>query len=195
LVNRLGIHLNGSGTISHAIGQTVGNYDLLEMPAGVSPFILSACLITGYPNASASIGGCRNIFQGHTYSYNRTLRFRSGEVLVLDTNCKLDGNRLLSDFRLQGSSPLADVYSIDPLVESWEPAGPGRIRGHFTAAWRRKTGGLVVADAVTDYRIDTSEEQQEFLHRYIAITSSVEGGHLFKKQDVRLFKQLCSTSS
>jgi hypothetical protein len=194
-VNRADIRLDGDGTINQTIGQTIGNYNLQKIPDSFPPYFLSACLITGYPNASASIDGCRNIFQGHPYSYTRTIKFRTGEVLILEADCKLDGDKLISNFELQGSSPLGDTHSIEPLIESWEPVGPGKVRGHFTAAWKNKTGGFIVADATTDYRIEAQDEQSDFLHRYVAITSSAKGNRLFKKQDVRLFKQLCSPSS
>ena len=78
-VNGQPIHLEGGGSIDDAIGETIGDYELFDDVAAIQPFFLSACLITGYPNASASQGGVKNIFQGVPYSYRRVIRFRSGE--------------------------------------------------------------------------------------------------------------------
>src|SRR5882724_9441802 len=89
MLNHSQIQLAGGGSISHPKGQTIGDYELRRLPEGFSPFILSACLITGYPNASKSIDGSRNIFQGRSYNYTRTLKFRTGEEMILDANCSL----------------------------------------------------------------------------------------------------------
>ena len=56
-VNSGMLDLSGSGAIDLQTGTTEGTYQLRGMlPDQFSPFLLSACLITGYPNARTTVG-------------------------------------------------------------------------------------------------------------------------------------------
>jgi len=192
-INHQRVALNGHGRIDHALGLTVGDYTLIRLPQGFHPFLLSACIITGYPNACTSGDGSKNLFQGHSYAYVRRLRFRTGEELLLNANCRIKGNLLESDFQVSGTSPVANVESLEPLVESWEPEGSGRIKGAFTAIWRKAEGGFVIADTLSNYYIDTTLSQDGLLQRYVAVTSRIHDDRLMKRQECLLFKRICFT--
>jgi len=57
-------------------------------------------------------------------------------------------------------------------------------------AWRTKSGGIVAADASTNYQIDTTDEQEGMLHRFIFMRSVCKGKSLKKAQSVGLFREL-----
>lgn len=186
IVNQQSIKLNGKGTLCELTGKTHGEYDLLNIPKGFDSMLLSAVLITGYPNASHSHENVKNVFKGKSYSYEREINFRDGGKLNLKVNCKHENDLFKSDFVLTGNVEFYGLTSVEPLVESWQPIGSGNIKGHFMAAWQSKRG-LIAADAFTDYKIENSETQPNVLHRYISIDSFFENNRLIKDQQVSLF--------
>ena len=190
-VNGEAIALKGDGNIQRGLGLTVGTYNLERLPRGFQPPLLSSILITGYPNASASVEDTPNIFRDRSYDYRRNITFRDGGDLSLRARCVLEGDHITSRFYLTGHVEVPELAGVEPLLESWEPNGPGGIRGHFTIAWRLQNGrGLVTADAESTYQIDTDEEQQGLLHRFVIMNSAVRGNTLRKTQTVGLFREL-----
>ena len=189
VVNGQPIKLYGTGRIVLSSGLTDGRYDLEEIPKRFRLPVLSTVLVTGYPNASFSQDRTPNIFSGRSYSYERSIAFREGGELKLHASCTIDADRLTSTFRLMGHAELPELEGIDPLVESWEPVGPGRIRGQFTAAWPTPVGPVVAADVSTDYRIETDDVQAGLVHRFVTMSSHCSGSELRKVQHVRLFRR------
>jgi hypothetical protein len=57
-------------------------------------------------------------------------------------------------------------------------------------AWRIKGGGIATVDASTSYQIDTEEEQDGMLHRFVLMKSVCRGKSLKKAQSVGLFREL-----
>jgi hypothetical protein len=160
------------------------------LPVGFDPMLLSAFLITGYPNATSSIDGSPIIFRDHSYEYRRNLRFRDGGELNFRATCTLKDDHIHSRFHLSGHVHASGLQSVEPIVESWEAYGPGGIRGHFTIAWRTKTGLLLVADASTTYQIETDQVQDGMLHRFILMRTTIDGKRIHKVQTVGLFREL-----
>ena len=189
-INNEPIRLNGKGSINPQKGLTDGYYNLQEVPTDFSPVLLSAVLITGYPDASASLDGASNIFQGRSYEYNRNLIFGNGGELNLNTSCILKDDHLHSQFHLTGNVDLPPVDRMEPLIESWTPAGPGGIEGHFRAVWLGADGCTVKADAFTEYNVDTDQIQKRLLHRFVTIDSEVQGSDIHKLQEVMLFENI-----
>lgn len=194
-LNRNPMMLTGDGSIDHEIGRTIGTYQLEEFPDGFSPYLLGPMMITGYPNASHSVDGAINIFKGRSYRYNRHVEFRSGEQFDLSVECGLQGGRMASAFDIVGEVPLEEASPLEPLVEMWEPDGPGRIHGFFRALWKCGNAGFIAANVDTHYEIDTSAQQPEILHRFVRMHTTVEKLHVHKVQDVLLFRDLNSLSA
>lgn len=186
VVNKQPIKLHGKGTLCENSGKTHGEYDLLKIPEGFDPMLLSAVLITGYPNASHSHNNVKNIFKGHSYSYERNIDFRNGGKLNLKVKCRRENDLFHSIFELTGHVECNGLTSVEPLVESWQPISLGHVKGHFMAAWQ-SDDGLIAADAFTDYKIENSENQCNVLHRFISIDSFLDDNRLIKDQQVSLF--------
>jgi hypothetical protein len=189
-LNSVPMRLHGQGTIDHDVGRTEGAYVLTEAPPDFSPYLLGPMLITGYPNASRSAVGVENIFKGRSYRYTRQIAFRTGERIQLAAECDLSDGTLRSRFTVSGDLPHESPAPLEPLIESWIPAGEGRIRGTFTAAWKRLDGQYLVADVTTDYDVDTLMSQQQTLHRYVRISTACKNGRVEKRQDVFLFRDI-----
>jgi hypothetical protein len=189
-LNSVPMRLQGGGRIDHEFGRTEGAYVVTEAPPDFSPYLLGPMLITGYPNASRSLADAPNIFKGRSYRYTRDIRFRTEHQLTLQADCTLDGEALRSRFDVVGTVPHESLGPLEPLVERWEPDGPGRIRGAFTAAWRKPNGEFLTADVTSAYDIDTDDMQPEILHRFVQMRTLVDGFKVEKIQDVLLFRDL-----
>lgn len=189
-LNAVPMRLTGRGTIDHEIGRTEGAYVLTASPLDFSPYLLGPMLITGYPNASRSMAGVLNLFRGRSYRYTREIRFRTGDCIRLAAECEVKGGSLNSRFVVEGTLPHESPAPLEPLVESWEPAGRGKIHGGFTAAWKLSHGEYLVAKVSTDYEIDTIASQSEMLHRYVRIRTTAYDDRVEKRQDVILFRDL-----
>lgn len=189
-LNSVPMRLQGGGTIDHEFGRTEGAYVVTEAPLDFSPYLLGPMLITGYPNASRSLGGAQNIFKGRSYRYTRQIGFRTGDQFTLRADCVLAGNSLKTRFEVVGTVPCEALGPLEPLVERWEPDGPGKVRGSFAAAWRNSNGSYLTADVTTAYVIETDEIQQAILHRFVQMRTLVDGSSVKKVQDVILFRDL-----
>jgi hypothetical protein len=189
-VNGQPICLEGRGHINSKDGLTSGEYELHKLPRDFDPLFLTAVLITGYPNACASLDGVSNPFVGLSYEYVRQIAFRSARSLELKTRCQLNGRHLSSEFRLTGSSPVASLGTVEPLVETWESLGPGQIEGRFKVAWTTSGGEQLTAQTETEYAIPQSVPEICLMHRFIEIESRLVGTRLSLKQHSFAFRHL-----
>jgi hypothetical protein len=186
-VNQAHIRLEGQGQIDERLGLTSGTYRLQAMPKDMNPILLTAVLITGYPNASAETNGVSNPFKGRSYSYDRQIEFSGGEILRLRTVCELDGVRLSSHFYLEGCTPGITVRSAEPLVESWTASGTG-ITGSFTIFWKTSSGAFATGQALSRYEVDPIYALPPMMYRRIEITARAERERLWLRQKSRIFR-------
>lgn len=189
-VNKQPIAVIGEGIICSEEGLTKGGYDLELLPEGFSPLFLSTVLITGYPNACASLDGSPNLFKGMSYHYEREISFCDGGHLSLKTECDVQGRSLISKFFLSGEIEPADLCGVEPLVEAWESISDQEIQGSFKIVWRRHNGSLLSAEARSRYHIHRKSRIAPLIHRFIRIEPQVENGRLFLTQKSFIFQQL-----
>jgi hypothetical protein len=89
--------------------------------------LFSAILITGYPNASASVEDTPNIFRDRSYDYRRLIKFRDGGELQFRARCTLEGDHITSRFHLRGAVHVPALVSIEPLIEMMSRAAAGLV--------------------------------------------------------------------
>jgi hypothetical protein len=159
IVNGSEISVRGGGSIDEELGFTDGTYDISKLPHFYAPGLLTACILTGYPNATASTSELKNPFQGRSYGYERELRFKTGEVLAYRAECTVAGAALMSHFYLNGAVPVVPVPPcfFQEIEESWVTDQTGRLHGRFEAQWDGGSSGQVVASASSDYRFKLGE--------------------------------------
>ena len=162
------VQVNGIGHVDPSLGLTDGTYEF-RLPSDFDPLLLSAFLVCGYPNACATIEKTPNIFAGRSYEYRRTLKLRDGGEVSQRATIMVHEDRIESRMHLSGSAHVPKLTAVEPVVESWEPYGPGGIRGHFAIAWTTVKGFLVVGDAFSTYQVDSTHEQSGLLHRFISM--------------------------
>ncbi|MDR5790300.1 hypothetical protein P9281_27520 [Caballeronia sp. LP003] len=187
LINGQPIELVGGGSFDPQGGVTIGQYQLKKLPRDFDPKILTACLITGYPNVCAS-EQVDNPFGNLSYSYRRTLSFKGQQTLRLKTACDYAGDKLVSKFSVSGYVPELEIESIEPIVESWEPSDESTLRGKFAIGWKHRGGDLTVADALSEYSINGDVAVANLLHRHIRISADYSNGILYLRQTSSLFR-------
>lgn len=185
-VNGAEVAVNGLGDISEADGLTVGRYDISKLPPFYAPGLLTACILTGYPNATATPSGQRNPFQGRSYDYRRSLRFSSGQVLTYTAEIRREPRRLLSHFRLDGSAPvvsLPDMF-VQEIDERWSTDGDGQLRGAFSAPWLTEEGIELAACATSEYHVAALSEINA--HRRLKLHAITSRSEFRLRQESRL---------
>jgi len=188
IINDEPILVQGEGTIED--GLTIGKYDLIKIPDLFNPYILKAMLITGYPNACASLDDSINVFKGSSYTYQRKLVFNNGGVLQMTAVCNLTCDSLESIFTVKGILKCPELTSSEPIIETWEPIANNKLSGLFRITWKTKDGNFLSADAHSIYSPRNSTDGQPLLHRYIEIQASIDNNVLSLRQDSKLFHSL-----
>lgn len=175
-INGQAIAVEGEGIIDPSRGLTDGNYSIGKLPEGFDPLLLSAFLVCGYPHATGRIDEAANLFAEGSYEYRRVLKLRDGGEITQRTTIRVDGGNTESHMHLRGWANVPTLRQVEPVVESWEPDGPGGIRGHFTIGWTTPEGDLVTGDTFTSYQIDSTKELPGVLHRFIYMKTLVDAG-------------------
>lgn len=185
-VNGVQISVEGSGVIDEAQGATTGLYDIRGLPAFFAPGLLTACILTGYPNATATGAGQINPFQGRSYDYDRSLHFGFGERLVYTAACQLEAGRLLSHFRLEGEVPIVRLPRdfVQHIEERWWVDSGGRLAGEFTAPWQTEDASVLTAAAKSEYRLAVGSATRAF--RRLKLEASTDGNVFRLHQESRL---------
>jgi hypothetical protein len=174
MINGQSIHVSGEGVIDPSRGLTDGDYHLGRLPSGFDPLLLSAFLVCGYPHATGKIDDAENLFANGSYEYRRILHLRDGGEITQRTKIRVDGDETESHMHLRGWANVPTLAQVEPVVESWEPDGPGGIRGHFTIGWTTPEGDMVTGDTYTTYQIDTGKVLPGMLHRFIYMKTLVD---------------------
>lgn len=168
-VNGAKLEIVGDGTISEDEGVTRGDYELHLLPADFEPGYLTSVLITGYPNASRSADGAVNPFKGLSYSYQREIRFSTGQTVTFTAECIRSEHHLSSRFDLEGDFPSERVTEQQPIRESWKSLPEAGLVGFFEVAWGSVRGEVVRATARSLYRLPPGVSDRIALYRSIAI--------------------------
>ena len=58
------------------------------------------------------------------------------------------------NFTVEAKADLPDdIVSLDPILETFIPAGPGCVRSKFVLSWNRKNGERLLASCESEYRL------------------------------------------
>ncbi len=136
-------------------------------PVGFKMGLMAPCIIMGFPTFSKYPPGTHDLFKkSDGYEYERHLRFESGGTLDTVSKVSYHGSRgdqfevqhVEGDFEVKGNVEAPELVSVDPLVETFEPAGPGQIKSTFRIVWRTNDGATFTAEADNVYRLKHKEE-------------------------------------
>lgn len=138
-------------------------------PVGFEPHLFDVILIMGYPTFSRYLSRTHDLFKlSDGYEYERHMTFANGGRLDSVHRVGYQDDFLSGDFEVThaevGAPPLV---GIEPIVETFIPDGPGRIRSHFVVAWNTADGGHLVARCESEYRLTHNAELPQVQFRYI----------------------------
>lgn len=142
-------------------------------PVGFKMGLMAPCIIMGFPTFSKYPPGTHDLFKiSDGYEYERHLRFENGGKLDTISKVTYHGSRggefrvdhVEGDFEVNGKVDAPELVSVDPLVETFEPAGEGQIKSTFKIVWRTSDGGTFTADADNVYRLK-HKQKLPFKHK------------------------------
>jgi hypothetical protein len=133
----------------------------LESETGPVPFsmpLMNVIAIFGYPHFSKHINAFDVFKKSNGYEYERNIEFENGgnmrslHIVRFNEDGKI--NAANGNFSVEAKVDFPDdVISLDPILETFTPAGPGRVRSKFILSWNRKNGTKTMASCESEYRL------------------------------------------
>ena len=174
-----------------AVGVDVRTDD--PCPDGFDPALMAFCLITGQADIGQRQGDVENPFQANRGAYKafRTLTL-DGDLGSLAAEYSFDpideqGQRT-ARFDITGTVRVPKIVGIRPAYEMWVPAGPDRLRGHFTMAWVDEKGDHFKGEVDTVYELP-GVRLSEPLYRRISFTLDSGPQHLRQDEKITVFSE------
>ena len=133
----------------------------LESRTGPVPFsmpMMNVIAIFGYPTYSKHVNVFDIFKRSDGYEYERNILFQDGgsmQSLHVVRYGEMDNLRVLDGhFTVTAEANLpTDIIRLDPILETFIPAGPGRVRSKFVLSWVRRSGEHVLASCESEYRL------------------------------------------
>jgi hypothetical protein len=110
--------------------------------------------VMGYPTFSKYHPGTFDLFKlSEGYEYERHMKFEDGGRLDSLHQIEYHGDRVKGDFHVEGEIDAPDIVGIEPVCETFVPAGPGRVQSHFVVAFHLADGNMYMSKADNEYRL------------------------------------------
>jgi len=160
-----------------------------DPPTGFEVGLLTFVAITGLPAMTRVLPGAVNPFLATEgcYRAHRDLDLGAAGRLSTDYSAEWVDGTLVEDFDVTGEVSVPRFVGVEPTIETWTPAGPGRILGNFVMTWLTKDGGRVHGVTATDYRLDLDDELPGVQFREIRIELESTDRHLDQREQIVLF--------
>ncbi len=173
-VNGQDFDLTGGGTGRPFEGHVDTSLNSTKGPMPFPPPLISPVLIMGYPTFSNYLRGCFDLFKiSNGYEYERHFKFENGGTMDTVHKITYHGTKLTGDFKVtQAKVQLPKLATIEPTVETFMPAGPGKIRSKMLLAWRLEDGSLFSADIESEYRLTHTAELPWIQFRHIEFSAA-----------------------
>lgn len=168
--------LKGEGGGQPYDGKLASRLESTGVPLSFSMHLLDIVAIFGYPTYSKYHEDTTELFKSSDgYEYERHLKYENGGYMnTLHQIVWKDGDCLSGDFQvLNGEcTNVPELEGIEPIVETFLPAGPGKIKSHCVIAWRKKGGGVFTAECESEYRLKHSRSLPLLQFRMVQFTTN-----------------------
>lgn len=140
-------------------------------PVSFPMSLMNVIIIFGYPTYSKHINVFDIFKRSNGYEYERHIEFESGgsmDSLHIVRYGENENERFLNgnfSVEIKGQVP-DDIVSLSPILETFVPAGKGKVRSQFILAWNRKSGGQFLANCESEYRLRHDLELPQVLFRH-----------------------------
>ncbi len=195
--NGKSFELKGSGQGHPYEGKLQSRLESTKGPLHFPMHVLDIVAIFGYPTYSCYREGTTELFKiSDGYEYERHIKFENGGYM--DTLHKITRSDagLSGDFRvLKGECQnMPELEAIEPIVETFIPAGPGKIKSKCVLAWRKVGGGYFMADCESEYRLKHSKELPALQFRSVSFQTSHTQEVLDQRENLDVFRSYPRTS-
>ena len=100
-------------------------------------------------------------------------------------------DHLSGDFQvLECSVEAPELESIEPIVETFIPAGPGKIDSNAVLAWRKKGGEYFTARCESQYRLNHEESLPRLQFHVVHFTTDHCHEVLDQKESLHVIRHL-----
>jgi hypothetical protein len=152
--------------------------------------ILSPIDLMGYPTYSTYQKGATDLFKiSDGYSYSRRFQFDNGGVMYSEHRIRRTLDGLIGDFEVMDASiEMSDVVELEPsCIETFYPAGPGKINSIFKMRWKRNDGSFLSADVESIYFLHHSFQLPDVHFRMIRFMTEHQQDNLKQAEILSVF--------
>lgn len=163
-----------------------------KLPDDFQPELLSYVAITGYPQASLSMGKATNPFDDSTANFRTEREINLGEHGWLRTEYFSEARGTPKEkvtFKVTGDVKLRKrITSIAPVSEVWTPSKvPNVFHGHMTFTWHLQDGSTVTGFAKGRYEIKSSIQLTKEQMRVITFSLKPDEDGFKQSEVIRLY--------
>jgi len=116
----------------------------------------------GCPTFSCYQAGTYDLFKiSNGYIFEREITYENRGSMKTRHTIKCDNSsKLYNEVEVLEADigKIPKLVGIEPLVEQFIPAGPGKIRSIMNIVWRKESGGFFTANCVTTYHLNHKVE-------------------------------------
>lgn len=148
-------------------------------------------IVSWFPTYSRYHEGTTELFKiSNGYEYERHIKYENGGSMDTLHKVTLNDSGLSGDFRvLKGEClNMPELEGIEPTVETFIPAGPGKIKSKCVLAWRKVGGGWFMADCESEYRLKHNKALPGLQYRAVDFLTSHTQQVFDQKENLDVFR-------
>lgn len=149
-INGVDFEVHGRGTYDNGLSR--GVYEVSTIPEGFDILILNAFLLLGDPSIHRTIQPAVSPFSG-SYRYERKLEFADGNRITASVEHDKSTETTKSVFRLQGTSRVPKLDSVNSVVEHWMAPKAGTLSTEIPIDWLAADGSIYKGHISSLYQI------------------------------------------
>jgi hypothetical protein len=166
----------------------------LTSELGPVPFpmhLMDIPTLLGYPTFSRHQQGCFDLFKvSNGYEYQRHISYSGGGRSDSEHTVSYLGDTIVGDFHVEVEADVPDLTGSEPLVETMYPAGPGKIRSAFLAAWRTRDGSYFTGSVESEYRLTHNATLPWTQFRQVMFSSDHTQEQFRQSEEVNVFRSI-----
>ena len=161
-------------------------------PLHIPMHLLDIVAIFGYPTYSNYHEDTKDLFKiSDGYEYERSITYENGGHMKTLHKVTKHSDHLSGDFQvLECTVQAPELECIEPVVETFIPAGPGKINSHAVLAWRVKGGGYFTARCESQYRLKHEESLNHLQFRVVHFNTNHSQEVLDQKESLHVIRHL-----
>ncbi|MDP1614463.1 MAG: hypothetical protein Q8L68_01560 [Methylococcales bacterium] len=172
IFNNKSFELQGGGTGMPHEGLLDCKLISMNGPVHFPMPLMNVIAIFGYPTYSRHVNVYDIFKRSNGYEYERNIQFENGGFMrsLHTVRYSEDDNKrvLRGCFEVHAENvdvPL-DIISLSPIMETFVPAGPGKVRSKFFLAWNTRSGKQYLANCESEYRLRHNLTLPQILFRH-----------------------------